>query len=105
MAKKEIEIEVEAPAQQPAKEKVSAAQAAEVAVADAPAAAPVAAPVAAVQAAPVAQVAVQEKLVTVKPRVTKTAFRCNGKHWSTVAGQEMKVPPGVAEHMATIGLL
>lgn len=103
MAKKEVEVE--ASAQQPAKDKAAADPvAAEAAVAE-PVAAVKAAPVAAVQAAPVAQVAVQEKLVTVKPRVTKTAFRCNGKHWSTVAGQEMKVPPGVAEHMATIGLL
>lgn len=63
-----------------------------------------------VSAAPQAQVvsprvAVAERLVRVKPRITKESFRCNGRYWTTIANKEMMVPPGVAEHMQRIGVL
>ena len=46
-----------------------------------------------------------EKTVLVKPRVSRESFRCAGKFWTCVAGREMRVPAGVAEHMEVIGIL
>jgi len=45
------------------------------------------------------------KMVRVKPRVNRESFRCNGRFWTCVAGKEMTVPEGVAEHMQSIGIL
>lgn len=56
-------------------------------------------------AAPAPRVTAHEKTKLVKPRVSIESFRCNGKFYTTVAGREMRVPPGVAEHMETIGIL
>ncbi len=51
------------------------------------------------------QVQVQEKMRSITPRKTVTRFRCAGKWWSAIQGQEMKVPVGVAEHMENVGML
>lgn len=58
-----------------------------------------------VAARPQTIIQVTEKIVTVRPRETVKRFRCSGRWWYALQGQEMRVPAGVAEHMKNLGIL